>query len=89
MNLIRAQPELLRVLFVKFREHELVQLLGEILEVGHVSRSTKDCVRANGMQTLNIFESCKRAIGSCFERSEMVARWIGDEQTHPDYLQQS
>ena len=44
-------------------DHEFVKDGLNVLEIGHVPACTDHGVLTNGMQTLNILESCERSIG--------------------------
>lgn len=45
-----------------FFDDEVVEDVLQILEVGHVATCSDNSVLANGMQSLDILESCQRAI---------------------------
>jgi len=53
------------ILLGKFLDDEVVQQRLDVLEVGHVSRGTENCMVSNGMKALNVLKS----------REGTVRRW--------------
>ena len=63
MDLLRAQR--VAIVCSELVDDKLVEHSLDVLEIRHVAACTDHCVGSDGLQTLDIFESCKRSVGCC------------------------